>query len=144
MMRSTFTIISAGCPCVRSPAVPVCLRGFRGVVPVLRVVTAFELIRRCISRDGTIDLAKDLRPQLLGHAGVDRVDDATHLHPEVGDAGTAGPGFNERLQPSGGDHAGVHINLGARIDKGLPLPLSLRGWRVSRGPNVLGLDLVRR
>ena len=50
---------------------------------------------------------------------MDRVDDVTHLHHQVGDAGTAGPGFNQRLQPSGGDHAGVHVDPGARIDKSL-------------------------
>ena len=50
MMRSTFTIISAGCPCTPSPAVLVCLRGFHGVVSALFVVAVFELIRRCISR----------------------------------------------------------------------------------------------
>ena len=38
---------------------------------------------------------------------------------EVGDAGSAGPGLDERLQPAGGDHAGAHVNPGARIDKGL-------------------------
>ena len=48
MMRSTFTIISAGSPCRRSPAVRVGLRGFHGVVPVLRVVAVFDLVRRCI------------------------------------------------------------------------------------------------
>ena len=68
MMRSTLTIISAGSPCARSPAVLACRRGFRGVVLVLRGVTVFELVRRCISRDGSIDLAQDLRPQLFRHA----------------------------------------------------------------------------
>ena len=48
-----------------SPAVVVCLPGFRGVVHVLRVVPVFELIRRCISRDRSLDLAQDLRPQLF-------------------------------------------------------------------------------
>ena len=43
-----------------SPAVFVCLGRFRGVVLVLHVVTVVELIRRCISGDGTIDPAQDL------------------------------------------------------------------------------------
>ena len=51
----------------RSPAVLVCLHGFHGVVLILCVVPVFELIRRCIGRDRSIDLAQDLRPQLLGH-----------------------------------------------------------------------------
>ena len=52
-------------PCTLNPAVLVCLRGFHGVVLVLRVAPVFELVRRHIGRDGSIDLAKDLRPQLL-------------------------------------------------------------------------------
>ena len=71
MLRSTVTIISAGSPCRRNAAVLVCLRGFRGVVLVVRVVTVFDLVRRCVSRDGPVDLARDLRPQLLGHRGMD-------------------------------------------------------------------------
>src|SRR5262245_57970591 len=86
-------------PCTLNPAVLICLRGFRGVVLVVRIVIVFDLVRWSISRDGSIDLAQDLRPQLLRDRGVDGVDDVIHLHHEVGDAGTAGPGFDERLQP---------------------------------------------
>src|SRR5271165_244924 len=74
-----------------SPAVVVCVRGFRGVVLVLRV---FKLVGRCVNRDRSLPLdpLQQLFMQLLRHHRLDHLNDAIHLCPHVHHLVTTGLG----------------------------------------------------
>ena len=59
------------------------------------------------------------RDASLGDNRTHRLIDLAQLKPQLSDFAAVVPGVDQRLQPPRRDDAGVHIDLGVRVDQGL-------------------------